>query len=76
MATKTVTTYICDGCNKPAAKGSDLRRFSLKESRIDGKDVAEAKTDLCGACEKALHTDVLGFFPPKEREKLEGIVRG
>lgn len=76
MATKTTTTYTCDGCQKETKKASDFRRFTLSESKITPKEtIAEAKTDLCTACESALHVEALPFFPPSEREKLEGIVR-
>lgn len=77
MATKTTTSYSCDGCQKPAEKAGDLRRFILSERTLDNKIVVEgAKTELCIDCEKAFHEAALAFFPPAEAEKLHGIVRG
>lgn len=80
MATKTTTTYTCDGCGKDT-KAGDLRRFTLTESKLIGssardKHVADARTDLCAACERKLHSAASPLFSSKEWEQLEGIVRG
>jgi len=78
MAVKTTTTYACDGCGKKTQRASNLRRFTLTERKIDASReiVAEAKTDLCTNCEAQLHKDALILWPDKERERMEGIVRG
>lgn len=76
MATKTTTTYACDGCGKEAEKASDLRRFIVSEKTLDNKIAVEgAKTELCVPCEKRLHEALKPLMPEAEYAKLEGYVR-
>ncbi len=74
MATETTTTYRCDGCEKPKQR-RDLRKFRLTERKMDGSVVADADTELCSDCERALHENAKAFWPADEWEALEGIVR-
>lgn len=75
MASKTTIVYTCDGCGKEA-KASELRRFTLIETKMGSKQtVVEARTDLCTSCEGRLHKLMTGVFPDDAIESMLGLVR-